>query len=116
MSEIEKYYNGEIHVDFEEKTKENDFGKAVEFIVESDFNKDLNKCLDIVKELDKKDKEIERLKSIIKEVREYIENGNYRFREGTDICLYQEGNEVFYMENDELMARKILSILDKENK
>ena len=61
-------------------------------------------------------KEIERLKSIIKEVREYIENGNYRFREGTDICLYQEGNEVFYMENDELMARKILSILDKENK
>ena len=37
MSEIEKYYNGEIHVDFEEKTKENDFGKAVEFIVESDL-------------------------------------------------------------------------------
>lgn len=41
------------------KTIENDFDKAVEFIVESDFNKNLNKCLDIVKELDKKDKEIE---------------------------------------------------------
>ena len=46
-------------------------------------------------------------------VRKYIESGDYRFRKGTDVCLYQEGNEVFYMENDELMARKILSILDK---
>lgn len=37
------------------KTIENDFGKAVVFIVESDLYKSLNKCLDIVKELDKKD-------------------------------------------------------------
>ena len=63
------------------KTAENDFDKAVECIVKSDFNKNLNKCLDIVKELDKKDKEIERLNNIIKEVREYIESymPNYDF-------------------------------------
>ena len=95
MGEIEKYYNGEIHVDFEEKTKENDFGKAVEFIVESDFNKDLNKCLDIVKELDKKDKEIERLKSIIKEVREYV---------------IQEANNI-----NAITYINILEILDKDS-
>ena len=92
MSEIEKYYNGEIHVDFEEKTKENNFGKAVEFIVESDFNKDLNKCLDIVKELDKKDKvitellrrianleyEVERQDNILEQVEGYVDKLSYQ--------------------------------------
>ena len=98
MSEIEKYYNGEIHVDFEEKTKENDFDKAVEFIVESDFNKDLNKCLDIVKELDKKDKEIERLKSIIKEVRELVKR---------DLSTDKVNN---------LIYSELLDIIGEENK
>jgi len=98
LSEIEKYYNGEIHVDFEEKTKENDFDKAVEFIVESDFNKDLNKCLDIVKELDKKDKEIERLKSIIKEVRELVKR---------DLSTDKVNN---------LIYSELLDIIGEENK
>ena len=62
-----------------EKTIENDFDKAVEFIVESDFNKNLNKCLDIVKELDKKDKEIERLNNIVNEIKEYIEKAKFEF-------------------------------------
>ena len=89
---MEKYYNGEIHVDFEEKTIENDFGKAVEFMVESDFNKDLNKCLDIVKELDKKDKvindllkrianleyEVERQDNILEEINNYVDKLSYQ--------------------------------------
>ena len=62
-----------------EKTIENDFDKAVEFIVESDFNKNLNKCLDIVKELDKKDKEIARLNNIVNEIKEYIEKAKFEF-------------------------------------
>lgn len=55
------------------KTAENDFDKAVECIVKSDFNKNLNKCLDIVKELDKKDKEIDRLNNIINELEQEID-------------------------------------------
>lgn len=47
-----------------------------------------------------KDKEIKRLKSIIKEVREYIEEQKYPFCDGYDL-----------REED---AIKILSILDKE--
>ena len=47
-------------------------------------------------------KEIERLHSIIKEVREYIEEQKYPFCDGYD-----------FREED---AIKILSILDKENK
>ena len=50
----------------------------------------------------KKDTEIERLHSIIKEVREYIEEQKYPFCDGYD-----------FREED---AIKILSILDKENK
>ena len=146
LSEIEKYYNGEIHVDFEEDkpllTKEeaeeyyNKLWLENKELIQENIDKLNTKRFALEMELIDKDKEIERLnnkveelmtlytterevkedyKTIIKEVREYIENGDYRFREGTDICLYQEGNEVFYMENDELMARKILSILDKEN-
>ena len=82
-----------------EKTIENDFDKAVEFIVESDFNKNLNKCLDIVKELDKKDKEIERLNNIIEEVRDTLEK--YRY---TKVEEYEKIVE-FY--------KKIESILNK---
>ena len=52
MSEIEKYYNGEIHVDFEDTLLE--------------ITPELMK-----KTIVKQDEEIERLKSIIKEVREY---------------------------------------------
>ena len=59
-----------------------------------------------------KDKEIERLHSIIKEVREYIENNS----------LYEQDYDYDYEENlteyppsDEQARKDILSILDKEN-
>lgn len=81
------------------KTAENDFDKAVECIVKSDFNKNLNKCLDIVKELDKKDKEIERLNNIIGEAREYIEE--------------RYNGEVLTHTFDKCNVGELLEILDK---
>ena len=76
MSEIEKYYNGEIIVDFEEETE-----------LEKEYNKVAELYSKAVKKKIEYHKEIERLKNIIKEVREYIENNwisqkdadNYRF-------------------------------------
>ena len=60
---------------------------------------DLKGIIELDKVLIEKDKEIERLHSIIKEVREYIENEwNCNFSE---ICKKQ--------------PQKILEILDKEN-
>ena len=109
MSEIEKYYNGEIHVDFEEKTKENDFSKAVEFIVESDFNKDLNKCLDIVKELDKKDK-------VITDLLKRIANLEYEVERQDNILEQVEGyvNKLSYQDIVDNPKKDLQKILEKK--
>ena len=92
MSEIEKYYNGEIHVDFEEEyyptMKERDKDKEIERL-----NKELqttaNKC---------KQKE-----NIIKEVREKIE--------GVRIFGLRSGKTLIAT-----LLNDVLEILDKENK
>ena len=57
-----------------EKTIENDFDKAVEFIVKSESNKNLNKCLDVVKELEERDKENKRLNNIINELEKDLQS------------------------------------------
>ena len=62
MSEIEKYYNGEINVDFEEETE-----------LEKKYNEVAELYSKAVKKKIEYRKEIERLENIIKEVREYIE-------------------------------------------
>lgn len=92
MVEIEKYYNGEIHVDFEK-------------IFEWKNSEDLYKiCI-------KQQQEIKRLHSIIKEVREYIEN-NSLYEQDYDYD-YEE-NMVEYPPSDEQAKKDILKILDKE--
>lgn len=86
MSEIEKYYNGEIHVDFEED--------------------------DLIGEIIEQHNEIERLKSIIKEVREHIEKTiEYEKSCGFNRWTYEDGQETYID-----MVEKTLDILDKENK
>ena len=95
MSEIEKYYNGEIHVDFEDE-----YEKMSEY--------ELRLILRSADELIKNDsKEIrvlrdenDRLKSIIKEVREYIK---YNMEKYIDYQLTIDPEEILYL-------------LDKENK
>ena len=89
------------------KTAENDFDKAVECIVKSDFNKNLNKCLDIVKELDKKDKEIERLNNIIKRLEEFIEYLEKRYKDITGVIgSYGSNTDMLYGKKD--MIKEIL--------
>lgn len=80
MSEIEKYYNGEIHVDFEEIPIER---KSWE---------------ELSQEIIEQHNEIERLKSIIKEVREYIDEN-----------VFHSKNQ----EEQELYDIALLEILDK---
>ena len=114
MSEIEKYYNGEIHVDFEEDkpllTKEeaeeyyNKLWLENKELIQENIDKLNTKRFALEMELIDKDKEIERLKSIIKEVREYI-----------DKFIKANYEDVFNQEQKEYMV-KILQMLDKENK
>ena len=84
-----------------EKTIENDFDKAVKFIVKSEFNKNLNKCLDVVKELEERDEEIERLNNIINTMLDF----NF-FKEEcplnfgyTEKCDEEKAQDVFYEDN-----------------
>lgn len=106
MSEIEKYYNGEIHVDFEEDkpllTKEeaeeyyNKLWLENKELIQENIDKLNTKRFALEMELIDKDKEIDRLHSIIKEVKEYV--------------IQEMGtiNAITYI--------NILDILDKENK
>lgn len=113
MSEIEKYYNGEIHVDFEEDktllTKEeaeeyyNKLWLENKELIQENIDKLNTKRFALEMELIDKDKEIERLKSIIKEVREYI-----------DKFIKANYEDVFNQEQKEYMV-KILQMLDKES-
>lgn len=115
MSEIEKYYNGEIHVDFEEDkpllTKEeaeeyyNKLWLENKELIQENIDKLNTKRFALEMELIEKDKEIERLHNIIKEVREYIENNS---KEGPI-----EDKRYFYSPEQ---ANDILKILEKENK
>ena len=94
MSEIEKYYNGEIHVDFEEIPIER---KSWE---------------ELSQEIIEQHNEIERLKSIIKEVREHIEKTiEYEKSCGFNRWTYEDGQETYID-----MVEKTLEILDEENK
>ena len=91
MSEIEKYYNGEIHVDFEEIQIER---KSWE---------------ELSQEIIEQHNEIERLKSIIKEVREHIEKTiEYEKGCGFNRWTYEDGQETYID-----MVEKTLEILDK---
>lgn len=81
MSEIEKYYNGEIHVDFDED--------------------------DLIGEIIEQHNEIERLKSIIKEVREYIVKNIENTTQKLDIDNMKCYNSALI---------ELQEILDKENK
>lgn len=72
MSEIEKYYNGEIHVDFDDEIEE--LKADIEEYRDSTtwWSNRFNAVERDNRELRK---EINKLKSIIKEVRELVENG-----------------------------------------
>lgn len=91
MSEIEKYYNGEIHVDFEEipielyRKTNNEFVKYVRY---DDYKK---------------------LENIIKEVREHIEKTiEYEKGCGFNRWTYEDGQQTYID-----MVEKTLDILDK---
>ena len=66
MSEIEKYYNGEIIVDFEEETE-----------LEKNYNKVAELYSKAVKKKIEYRKEIERLNNIINELEKYIEEDDW---------------------------------------
>ena len=112
MSEIEKYYNGEIHVDFDEDkpllTKEeaeeyyNKLWLENKELIQENIDKLNTKRFALEMELIDKNKEIERLKSIIKEVRKYI-------KENTKEGILKE-RKYFYSPEQ---ANDILEILDK---
>ena len=116
MGEIEKYYNGEIHVDFdEEKIKITQpmfelgelesFDNYIHSIVEEYSKMKLHEKDQILTQriIIKQEEEIEKLKSIIKEVREYITSQKlHKFQDTTGGLTFEE--------------RKLLEILDKENK
>ena len=124
MSEIEKYYNGEIHVDFDNEIEElkadiEEYRDSTTWwsnrfnAVERD-NRELKKTINGM--IDNEEKyllEINKLKSIIKEVREYIEK-NSLYEQDYDYD-YEE-NLYEYPPNDEQARKDILEILDKENK
>ena len=65
-------------------------------------------CLEeLITAYDEKNKEIERLNNIIKEVREYIKN----HREAVD----ERAGHIIYILKDDFDEEDILKILDKEN-
>ena len=101
MSEIEKYYNGEIHVDFDDEIERlnNQLEKE-----KSRFKAVNNNTFLISNRLKEQQEENERLHSIIREVREYI-----------DKFIKANYEDVFNQEQKEYMV-KILQMLDKENK
>ena len=100
MSEIEKYYNGEIYVDFDDEIEE--LKADIEEYRDSTtwWSNRFNAVERDNRELGK---EIERLHSIIKEVREYI-----------DKFIKANYEDVFNQEQKEYMV-KILQMLDKES-
>lgn len=117
MSEIEKYYNGEIHVDFDDEKEE--LNNSITWwsnrfnAVERD-NRELKKIINgMIENEEKYLLEINKLKSIIKEVREYIEN-NSLYEQDYDYD-YEE-NLVEYPPSDEQARKDILGILEKESK
>ena len=93
MSEIEKYYNGEIHVDFEEIPIER---KSWE---------------ELSQEIIEQHNEIVRLHSIIKEVREILKY-HLANPSGTEDGWHID---IWNSENTNKL-NKLLEILDKENK
>ena len=100
MSEIEKYYNGEIYVDFDDEIEE--LKADIEEYRDSTtwWSNRFNAVERDNRELGK---EIGRLHSIIKEVREYI-----------DKFIKANYEDVFNQEQKEYMV-KILQMLDKES-
>ena len=100
LGEIEKYYNGEIHVDFDEEIEE--LKADIEEYRDSTtwWSNRFNAVERDNRELRK---EIERLHTIIKEVREYVEEKtcelNSCFSDGDWHCT---------------TMKKLLEILDKE--
>lgn len=108
MSEIEKYYNGEIHVDFDDEIEE--LKADIEEYRDSTtwWSNRFNAVERDNRELRK---EIERLHFIINEVREYINHyetirGYYEYEENG----YGEYNY------EEDLKQELLEILEKENK
>ena len=100
MSEIEKYYNGEIHVDFEEDKPLN---------YDEIFTEWVGIGYDAYKINYKK--EYIRLKSIIKEVREYIEENT-----NSDSFTVLTSGKITDIAYCIVAFEDILEILDKENK
>lgn len=118
MSEIEKYYNGEIHVDFEEEKIKitqpmfepgelESFDNYIHSIVEDYSKMKLHEKDQILTQriIMKQEEEINKLKSIIKEVREYIENNK----------IYTNEKQEAYTLKNTWYGIELLGILDKEN-
>ena len=106
MSEIEKYYNGEIHVDFDDEIEE--LKADIEEYRDSTtwWSNRFNAVERDNRELRK---EIERLHSIIKEVREHIEKTiEYEKGCGFNRWTYEDGQQTYID-----MVEKTLDILDK---
>lgn len=135
MSEIEKYYNGEIHVDFvEDKLKITQpmfepgelesFDNYIHSIVEDYSKMKLHEKEQILTQriIIKQEEEIKKLKSIIKgldntienleEVIEQEDNIIKEVREYIDKFIKANYEDVFNQEQKEYMV-KILQILDK---
>lgn len=111
LSEIEKYYNGEIHVDFDEEIEE--LKADIEEYRDSTtwWSNRFNAVERDNRELRK---EIKRLKSIIKEVREKVEGVK---KINNEVYKQTDMLERFYSRkwcNDEMDS--FLQIIEKENK
>ena len=108
MSEIEKYYNGEIHVDFDDEIEE--LKADIEEYRDSTtwWSNRFNAVERDNRELRK---EIERLKSIIKEVREYIEENT-----NSDSFTVLTSGKITDIPYCIVAFEDILEILEKENK
>ena len=71
-----------------------------------------SKNLELIEEINNREDEIERLKSIIKEVREYI-NGDLLYLASKCSTIYQNNIEIVGIYD---RLKELLEILDKENK
>ena len=115
LSEIEKYYNGEIHVDFDDEIEEcKECGNKEIYqdnLCFKCFGEQLFSGLGEKSKEQQLQEENKRLHSIIKEVREYVEK--YEVINGYYDSNYDGENDTY---SQDIVKEDILEILDKENK
>lgn len=91
MSEIEKYYNGEIIVDFEEETElEKKYNEVAEL-----YSKAVKKKIEYRKEIERLKEELEIRDILIKGIDKRIDN---HFRK-IDRCVFEDTNKLIEIQD-----------------